>query len=180
MLGSELHYQAVVYHCLRGHIPSSQLGMNVKMMIHDPQSELFKDLTQKRHPDFRSGFEPIPDVAVFSAHIEGDWRRRNNEATLRHMLVAIEIKASERDNSRLQPGEIEKDVLKLAAHREEARAQGSDFTPIMMIIDTAPVEAERMTAYGLQRVRNAAKEAEVSVFYLSPSDATVDIESGVD
>lgn len=32
-LGSELYYQAVVYHCLRahGHVPIGQLGMNVKM-----------------------------------------------------------------------------------------------------------------------------------------------------
>lgn len=32
-LGSELHYQAILYHCLRsyGQIPPGQLGMNVKM-----------------------------------------------------------------------------------------------------------------------------------------------------
>jgi len=33
VLGSELHYQALLYHCLRtyGKVPSRQLGMNVKI-----------------------------------------------------------------------------------------------------------------------------------------------------
>ena len=37
VLGSELHYQALLYHCLRAHgsVPSRQLGMNVKMWITD-------------------------------------------------------------------------------------------------------------------------------------------------
>lgn len=35
VLGSELHYQAVVYHCLRdsGSVPRRQIGMNVKQWI---------------------------------------------------------------------------------------------------------------------------------------------------
>lgn len=37
VLGSELHYQALLYHCLRtyGGVPSQQLGMNVKIWITD-------------------------------------------------------------------------------------------------------------------------------------------------
>ena len=58
VLGSELHYQAMIYHCLRqyGDVPIDQLGMNVKMTVYDPISPLFKELTEKRHQDFSSIF----------------------------------------------------------------------------------------------------------------------------
>ena len=46
VLGSEPHYQALLYHCLRvyGQVPSRQLGMNVKMWITDVVSEHFRTL----------------------------------------------------------------------------------------------------------------------------------------
>jgi len=44
VLGSELHYQAMVYDCLRldPEIPVKQIGMNVKMWLEDPVSEVFR------------------------------------------------------------------------------------------------------------------------------------------
>jgi len=40
VLGSELHYQAMIYHCLRhyGKVPIDQIGMNVKMSINKPKT----------------------------------------------------------------------------------------------------------------------------------------------
>jgi len=44
VLGGELHYQAVVYHCLRqAGCPRTQLGMNVKQWIVGPVSKLFQE-----------------------------------------------------------------------------------------------------------------------------------------
>src|SRR5689334_21072801 len=99
VLGSELHYQALVYHCLRTHgvVPLRQLGMNVKMRIFDCQTPLFRELDQRKAPGFQGGFEPIPDIVVFSPAINGDWRRRNRDRTLLSILMVIEVKASERD-----------------------------------------------------------------------------------
>ena len=50
VLGSELHYQAMIYHLLREHgkVPVEQLGMNVKMWIANPVSLLFQQLAQKK------------------------------------------------------------------------------------------------------------------------------------
>ena len=172
VLGSELHYQAVVYHCLRlhGEVPLAQLGMNVKMWIDDPVSELFQELDLKKHENYRGGFEPIPDVCLFSPHVEGDWRRRRRKETLETLLLAIEIKASERADSRLGPGEIIKDITKVAAHHQEAQARGLSFFPVVMIIDTAPEPSERMTTYSLSESEARARELSVGFLYLSPSD----------
>lgn len=172
VLGSELHYQAVVYHCLRAaaNVPPRQIGMNVKMLITDVVSEQFKRLVPKRHENFRSGFEPIPDVVLFSSEIDGDFRRRNCEKTLKHMLLAIEIKASERDKSRLRSGEISEDIYKLKAHLEEAQARGGGFIPVMMVIDTAPYEEERMRPSAIEQIKAEASRCEVHLFYLSPND----------
>jgi hypothetical protein len=169
VLGSELHYQAMIYHSLRtsGAVPISQIGMNVKMMINDPSSELFKDLTEKRHVDYRSGFEPIPDVVLFSTAIGSDWRRRNQNNTLLCMLAAVEIKASERANSRLRPKEIKDDIWKLAAHREEVLNLGSDFAPVMMIIDSAPDPKELMTETAVNSSKDYADESGVGFLYIS-------------
>lgn len=84
VLGSELYYQAVVYHRLRSHgeVPLDQLGMNVKMWIDNPVSELFRTLDLKKHEHYRGGFEPIPDVCLFSPHVKSDWRRRKRKETL--------------------------------------------------------------------------------------------------
>ena len=82
-LGSELFYQAVVYHHLRSvGVPKRQLGMNVKMWISEPVSPLFRQLDERKNERFHGGFEPIPDVTMFSEGINGDWRRRNNVQTL--------------------------------------------------------------------------------------------------
>ena len=119
--GSELHYQPMIYHCLRayGGVPKEQIGMNVKMWIDNPISKVFQGLVQKRHEDYRGGFEPIPDIVLFSPNINSDWRRRNYKNTLDNMLIAIEVKASEREKSRLRPKEIITDIEKLDAHRQE-------------------------------------------------------------
>lgn len=139
------------------------------MYITDPVSEQFKDLVLKRHENFRGGFEPIPDVVLFAPEIDGDFRRRNRVNTLGHMLLAIEIKASERANNRLTSGGIAKDILKLKAHLEEARARGGDFTPAMMVVDTAPDDNERMRPWALEQIKNEASQCEVHLFYLSPT-----------
>lgn len=170
VLGSELHYQAMIYHLLREHgeVPVRQLGMNVKMWIDNPVSSLFQELDRKKHIGFQGGFEPIPDIVIFKPEIGGDWRRRNNKFTLLKMLVAIEVKASERANGRLQPSEINLDIKKLAAHREEVKARNADMLPIMLVIDSAPLEKERMTDQALQQALNLAKELEVGFLYVSP------------
>ena len=79
MFGSELYYLAVLYHCLRMHgkVPPGQLGMNVKNYITAVVSEYFRKLNEETHPDYRGGFEPIPDVVIFRTGIGGDFRRRN-------------------------------------------------------------------------------------------------------
>jgi hypothetical protein len=168
-LGSELFYQAVIYHNLRqAGVPLQQIGMNVKMQIDNPVSKLFRKLDLKKHVDYRGGFEPIPDVALFSPSVSADWRRRNNAVTLRSLLLAIEVKASERANGRLLPGEVIGDIEKLAAHREEVKHLGSDFYPVMLVIDTARSPKEQMTEYSLDLTRQVAEELSVGFLYLSP------------
>ena len=170
VLGSELFYQALVYHCLRHHarVPIEQLGMNVKMRIMNPVSELFKRLDSLKHENYRGGFEPIPDVCLFSASVGADWRRRNREMTLASLLLAVEIKASERENGRLRLGEIVSDIEKLAAHQQEAKARGVSFFPVMMVIDTAPRPTEQMTSKSIRESRTAANEFEIGFMYVSP------------
>jgi hypothetical protein len=168
-LGSELYYQAVVYHNLRqAGVPLTQIGMNVKMQIDEPVSKLFRELDLKKHEDYRGGFEPIPDVALFSPSVLADWRRRNNAVTLSSLLVAIEVKASERANGRLRSGEVVGDIEKLAAHRDEAKHLGSDFYPVMIVIDTAPLPKEQMTSYSFDLAIQSAEELSVGFLYLSP------------
>ena len=170
VLAGELHYQAVVYHCLRTvGVPRTQLGMNVKQWIANPVSPLFREWDLRKNEAYRGGFEPIPDVVVFSPPIAGDWRRRNREATLRHMLLAIEVKASERHRGRLGTSEIVRDIHKLAAHRDEVRHLGFDMHPVVMLIDTAPDTSERMQETALSKAALVAGEANVSFLYLSPA-----------
>jgi hypothetical protein len=179
VLGSELHYQAMVYHNLRTHaeIPIDQIGMNVKMWIDDPVSELFRKLDERKNKDYRGGFEPIPDICLFSKEVSGDWRRRNNKCTLSSLLLAIEVKASERMGGRLRAGEIINDIRKLSAHRQEAQALGSSFLPVMMIIDTAPQESERMTRYSFEASESEAQALEVGFMYLSPDVDTYSLSN---
>ena len=180
VLGSELFYQALVYHCLRHYarVPIQQLGMNVKMRIMNPVSELFKRLDSLKHENYRGGFEPIPDVCLFSASVGADWRRRNREMTLASLLLAVEIKASERENGRLRLGEIVSDIEKLAAHQEEANARGVSFLPVMMVIDTAPLPIERMTSRSIRESRTAANELGVGFMYTSPQSEICSVSAG--
>lgn len=171
VLGSEQHYQAMVYHCLRlyGKVPLQQLAMNVKIKISNPTTEWFKQLDERKHPDYQGGFEPIPDVVLFSASINKDWRRRNNGNTAKNILMAVEIKASERKGNRLRAGEISKDMRKLHALREEVRALAGATVPMlaMLIIDSTPDEQEQMTFEGLEEVKREAVQLGVHLFYLS-------------
>ncbi len=172
MLASELHYQAVVYHCLRESEPAlrRQLGMNVKMWIPDVVSDRFRVLDLNKNEGFRGGFEPIPDVVLFREDIQGDFRRRNRDNTLRQMLLAVEVKASERERTRLGPKEVVDDILKLEAHRIEARHKQTDFLPVMMVVDTAPEPAERMTRQAVEAAKSASEEREICLFYLSQDE----------
>ena len=172
VLGSELHYQAMIYHALRkkGKVPLQQIGTNVKMWVDDPVSKLFQNLDKKKHQDYQGGFEPIPDVVIFKPSINGDWRRRNNRETLLNMLIAIEVKASERQDNRLQPHEITLDIRKLSALREEVIARGTDVLPVMIIIDSAPDSKERMTENSLNISQELAFNLDVCFLYVSPND----------
>lgn len=171
VFGGELHYQAMIYHCLRlSGVPRAQLGMNVKQWITPVSSPLFKQWAAlKREGMDRLGFEPIPDVVLFKPEIAGDWRRRRASATIRAMLLAIEVKASERDKGRLTSGEITRDIHKLAAHRDEVRFLGSDVHPVMMVIDTAPIFEERMRPQAVEAVQRIACDTKVSFFYVGPN-----------
>lgn len=170
MLGSELHYQAVVYHCLRtaGRVPIGQLGMNVKMGLYSPKTAYWRKRADSRHKDYQGHCEPIPDVAIFAPDIGGDWRRRRYLETLRHILCAVEIKASERDGYHLRPAEIIEDIRKLAAHRRERKYRhGRGFHAVVMVIDTAPEADEQMTAEHRREIRAAARTAGVQFLYAS-------------
>ena len=175
MLASELHYQALLYHCLRVHgkVPPDRLGMNVKIWITDVVSEDFRARDLRKAEGFRGGFEPIPDALIFLPEIRGDFRRRNRKNTLRHMLLAVEIKASERHQGRLRAGEIIDDIVKMDALRTEARHRGSDLIGAAVVVDTAPEEKERMTLWGRQEIEAAARERGVCLFYVSPSEERV-------
>ncbi len=167
-LGSELFYQAVIYHNLRqAGVPLQQIGMNVKMNIDNPVSKLFRELDLKKHVNYRGGFEPIPDVALFSPAVSADWRRRKRDVTLTSLRLAVEVKASERENGRLLPGEVVRDIKKMAAHREEAVHRGGDFYPVMMVVDTAPLPKEQMTTYALNEAKRSAEELSVGFLYFS-------------
>lgn len=156
--------------------------MNVKQWITDPVSPLFQALDLKKQEGFRGGFEPIPDLVIFSPGINADWRRRNREETLCHMLLAVEVKASERREGRLNRAEIVWDIEKLAAHRLEVRhkCKCGDMHPVVMIIDTAPIAGERMREWSLQEAQDAAVKEGVSFFYLSPSTEIVALNGVTD
>lgn len=169
VLGSELHYQAMIYHALRtaGGVPVTQLGMNVRQFIPNVQSELFKGFAASKSEAFRTGFEPVPDVVIFSRGVGGDWRRRRHEHTVKHMLAVIEVKASERAGKSLSLDEVVGDIRKLAAHREEVLHLGGDFMPIMLVIDSARDASERMSPGALDTAKQAAVSQSVQWRYVS-------------
>ena len=167
VLGGELHYQAMAYHALRmAGVPLAQVGMNVKQWIAEPTSELFRQLSLRKPEAYQGGFEPIPDIVLFRPEIEGDWRRRNRDNTLRHMLMAIEVKASERASGRLSRAEVLRDIQKLSAHRHEVRRLGADMTPVMVVIDVAPLPSERMRAEDVAICQKTAEAEDVRWLYL--------------
>ena len=100
VLGSELHYQALLYHCLRayGQVPSRQLGMNVKIRITEVVSDLFRELDVRKAEGFRGGFEPIPDVVIFG-------------------LQALRIEALHREGSDMLPTVVTVDTAPEANER---------------------------------------------------------------
>ncbi len=83
------------------------------------------------------------------------------------MLLAVEVKASERENGRLLPGEVVRDIKKLAAHREEVVHRDGDFYPVMMVVDTAPLPKEQTTTYALNEAKRSAEELSVGFLYFS-------------
>jgi hypothetical protein len=170
VLGPELHYQSMIYHALRtaGEVPRRQLGMNVKIWIDDPFSAKFKERDKRKIVEFQGGYEPIPDVAIFHRGVKGDFRRRNCDETFNNLLLAVEVKASERDKSRLRPGEIKDDIEKLDALRQEVRYWESDMIPVMLVLDTAPLQEERMVKYSLEEVQDHARQLDVRLFYCGP------------
>jgi len=128
-------------------------------------------VAEKKRPEYQGGFEPIPDVVIFRPEIDGDWRHRNYENTLRQMLVAVEVRASERHLGRLTAHEVVNDIKKLDALRTEAtNKRGSDVVPAVVVVDTAPEARERMTPEARGEVEAAAREHMVCFFYLSPSE----------
>jgi len=149
--------------------------MNVKIYIEDVQTDVFKKLDQRKHENYRGGFETIPDVVLFSPDVNADWRRRNRAVTLTTTLIAIEVKASERAGSRLTFSEIGRDIEKLAAHRDEARYRQADFLPVMMIIDTAPNINERMTEASLEKCKLYSNEMDVPLMYFSQDNQFVSL-----
>ena len=89
------------------------------------------------------------------------------------MLMAIEVKASERKGGRLQAREIVDDIKKLEALRIEARHKGSDMLPAVVTVDTAPEANERMTLEARRLTEDAADKRGVCLFYVSPLEQSV-------
>lgn len=83
------------------------------------------------------------------------------------MVCAVEVKASERANSRLSVAEINRDIEKLAAHRDEVAHLGEAMTPVMMVIDVALAERERMVPSSVEACRQMAEKVGVEWFYAS-------------
>ncbi len=84
VLGSELHYQAMVYHLLRalGKVPLSQIGMNVKTTIEDCKTAFFKERITKKDKKFRSNnLEIIPDISFYSNSLKADYNLKRLKPT---------------------------------------------------------------------------------------------------
>ncbi len=142
--------------------------MNVKMWISKPVAPLFRQLDEKKKEGFRGGFEPIPDVVMFSEGVNGDFRRRNNEQTLKCLSLVVEVKVSELAKARLTVGKVAADINKLAALRHECCHRGGNFYPVVMVLDTAPLAQERMTQYSYNKTKVIAEENRVGFLYCSP------------
>jgi hypothetical protein len=156
--------------------------MNAKIWIEPVTTEYFINLDKQHAEGYGGGYERIPDVVIFRPEIEGDFRRRNNENTLRQMLLAVEVKASERHLGRLTAREIVDDIKKLDALRTEARhkkdskkdlEKDSDLVPAIVVVDTAPEAREWMTPESRSEAEAAAREQGDCLFYVSPSEESV-------
>jgi hypothetical protein len=91
------------------------------------------------------------------------------------MLMAIEMKASERAGSRISDAEVLWDIGKLDAHRIEGEQRHKrTIGAVIMIINTAPRREERMTDLSINRVRARAREAGVDFYYVSEIGDTFD------
>lgn len=171
VLGSELHYQAMVYHLLRqvGEVPLNQLGMNVKITIPNVSSPFLKERILKKKKNYQSfGIEIIPDISFFRSELNADWRRRNHINTFKETLYSLEIKASERHKGRISYPEIETDLLKLKAQAEETELQHDRKIGIgMMIIDVAPKLEERITDNSLTKIKAFSKLHSIDLWYFS-------------
>jgi len=174
VLGSELHYQAMVYFNLRliGKIPVSQMGMNVKTTAENPVTDFFKSRVEAKHINFRSfGIEFIPDISIYTTNLNSDWRRRNFKNTLKETLYSLEIKASERYKSRLAYKEIETDIFKLKAQYDETFSKyGKRIGVGILIIDTAPKINERMKSSTLARLLELSKQNDIDFWYFSQDE----------
>ena len=116
---------------------------------------------------------------LFDPAIGGDWRRRDADATLRPMRAAIEVKASERHEGRLRPGEIDRDIDELRAHREEAIHRGGGLRSVMLVADSAPEERERTTSGARRECEDRAKERDVEWLYVSRVRIVSSLDSSV-
>jgi len=173
----------MAYHALRvyGNVPLTQIGMNVKMCIRNPQTEFFRAIADNRSEGYQGLCEPTPDIVVFEPEIAGDWRRRRclysemSESPHMLILMEMEIKASERSSGRLTSGEIEGDIEKLTSHRKEivfartyAGLPSADIYQVMLIIDTAPLENERMKLKSLESARRLSAQNGIQLCYIAP------------
>lgn len=87
--------------------------------------------------------------------------------------MTVEVKASERHKGRLTAGEITRDILKLDALRIEARARNAEILPVVLVVDVAPEENERMLPPARRLVEKEASEKNVGLFYISPLEEVV-------
>ncbi len=161
----------MIYYHLRqtGQISFNQLGMNVKTTITEVQNDFFHQRILLKNENYQSsGLEIIPDITFFSERINHDWRRRNFENTLKETIYSLEVKASERHKSRLRQLEIQTDIQKLIAQRQETqRLYHKRIGVGMFIIDVAPDPIERMKESALAYIVEFAKLNEVDIWYFN-------------
>lgn len=62
------------------------------------------------------------------------------------------------------------DIQKLAAHRDEVQSRGAEMYPVMLVIDSAPLEKERMTQESLAQSQELVNELKVGFLYTSRSN----------
>jgi hypothetical protein len=146
--------------------------MNVRIKFYNPVNKDFIERSNSRKEEYRGVHEVIPDLVIYDPDVRGKWQRRMADGTVRSILVTMEMKCSERKQGRLQQGEIEKDLKKLVALREEAQARSKQILPVMFIVDTAVDHEERMRQSVLQNIIQKAKLLNIGLLYLPPKPET--------